>query len=82
MNLKFTKDWQALNHCIKQVIMVNYVMMMGTMLKNGKEINISTLYVIISSKNGNQMEKITWGKGNTNVALHIVNLILMVITTT
>ena len=48
-------------------------MKMGKILKNGKRISIETFHVFIDSYNGNQMETITWGNGNTNVALHIVN---------
>ena len=50
-------------------------MMMETILKNRKHINISTFRVFINSKNENQMGTITWGKGNTDVALHIFNRI-------
>ena len=44
----------------KQVIMVKYVMAMGTILKNGKQISIATLHDFINLYNGNQMGMITW----------------------
>ena len=59
----------------KQVIMVKDFMMMGTILKNGKQINIATLYASINYYNGYQMGTLTWKNGNTNVALHIVKRI-------
>ena len=51
------------------------VITIGTILKNGKQISIATFHAFINSYNGNQMVKITWESGNTNVALHIVNRI-------
>ena len=58
------------------------VMTIGTILKNGKRIIIATFHAyiaifhdFINSYNMNQMGTITWGNGNTNVSLHIVNRI-------
>ena len=55
--------------------MVKDFMMMGTILKNGKQINIATLYASINYYNGYQMGTLIWENGNTNVALHIVKRI-------
>ena len=54
-----------------QVIMGKYVMIMGTILENGKGISIAILHAFIKSYNGNHMGTITWNNGNTNVALKL-----------
>ena len=43
----------------KKFIMGKYVMEMGTILKNGKQISIEKMHVFINSYNGNHMVTIT-----------------------
>ena len=47
----------------KQVIIGKYVMTLGTILENGKQISIATLHAFINLYNRKQMEIITWDDG-------------------